>query len=114
MHYVARSRWRGGMYGPASGIWSELTLHRGAAAAGEAETINNRATHLLCVSLLYLLYYYRNDLGEETRGIGGMCAASSSSSFCVCGLAFCVCVCVVERERESGGTRERERERVAD
>ena len=47
--YVARSRWRGGMYGPASGIWSELTLHRGAAAAGEAETINNRATHLLCV-----------------------------------------------------------------
>ena len=38
-----------GMYGPASGIWSELTLHRGAAAAGEAETINNRATHLLCV-----------------------------------------------------------------
>ena len=95
MHYVARSRWRGGMYGPASGIWSELTLHRGAAAAGEAETINNRATHLLCVSLLYLLYYYRNDLGEESRGIGGICAASSVFVFlCACGLALlCLCVC---------------------
>ena len=46
-----------------------VTIHRGAAAAGEAETINNRATHLLCVSLLYLLYYYRRTIWGR-RAVG--------------------------------------------
>ena len=69
MSYVARSRWRGGMYGPASGIWSELTLHRGAAAAGEADHKQPRDTPFVYVSLLYLLYYYRRTIwGRRDRG----------------------------------------------
>ena len=75
-----------------------MTIHRGAAAAGEAETINNsRDTPFVCVAFVPTLLLPENDLGEESRGIGGICAASSSSLFvCVWLGSFvfvCVCVC---------------------
>ena len=47
-----------------------VTIHRGAAAAGEAETINNsRDTPFVRVSLLYLLYYYRRTIWGR-RAVG--------------------------------------------
>ena len=95
-----------------------MTIHRGAAAAGGSRDHKQpRDTPFVCVAFVPTLLLPENDLGEESRGIGGICAASSSSLLCVCGLALvcvCVCVCVVERERESGGTRERERDWLAD